>query len=269
MAESMGGIGQAVGSVIGDILGFSANKSSAKKEYQRQKEFAQNQIQWRVKDAQAAGIHPLFALGSQGIGYSPSAMVSDFSNMGQDIGRALYQTATARERRSAEHAQMVRMQYEDDITRRKNELELENMRLNNGLLASELARSAQVGPAPQDPAAPGTADLMANPVIAGRPGTPSISPGEYTDTQIVRSGDNRYALIPSEQTGQTIQDTPMMWQWFWRNNISPPREAWRQLPRAPSGQEWAFNAITGEFYLRRSTRGRPVRAPAWGRGRMY
>lgn len=40
-------------------------------DYERQKEFAQNAIQWRVADAKKAGLHPLYALSGGGASYSP------------------------------------------------------------------------------------------------------------------------------------------------------------------------------------------------------
>lgn len=42
--------------------------------YERQKEFAQNAIQWRVADARKAGLHPLYALQGGGASYSPGAV---------------------------------------------------------------------------------------------------------------------------------------------------------------------------------------------------
>lgn len=58
-----------------------------------QREFAKHGIQWKVEDAQAAGLHPLAALGAQTS--SPSAVSVggeapkfDFGSLGQDLGRA-------------------------------------------------------------------------------------------------------------------------------------------------------------------------------------
>lgn len=73
-----------------------------------QREFAQMGIRWRVEDAKAAGLHPLFALSGGGAAFAPSPQLvhgapprleaaeevaprgSTFmSQMGQDLGRAL------------------------------------------------------------------------------------------------------------------------------------------------------------------------------------
>ena len=71
--------GSGIGSAIGGY--FDASSASNKKNdfaanaqglnYAHQKEFAQNGIRWKVEDAKAAGIHPLFALGAQGATFSP------------------------------------------------------------------------------------------------------------------------------------------------------------------------------------------------------
>lgn len=44
--------------------------------YEMQREFAQNGIRWKVADAQAAGLHPLYALGGGGAAFAPSGIVS-------------------------------------------------------------------------------------------------------------------------------------------------------------------------------------------------
>lgn len=69
-----------------------------------QREFAQMGIQWRVADAKAAGLHPVYALTGGGAAYAPSPTVVHDAprvqapdvtvdnwagQMGQDLGRAL------------------------------------------------------------------------------------------------------------------------------------------------------------------------------------
>lgn len=69
-----------------------------------QKEFAQHGVRWRVEDAKAAGLHPLFALGAQGAQYSPSAVVgaspmgTAISQAGQSLGRAVQAQETDAQR---------------------------------------------------------------------------------------------------------------------------------------------------------------------------
>lgn len=97
-----GSIAGPVGSVIGGLIGAAgsligtsmSNKASAKAQEESnrlQKEYAQNQIQWRVEDAKKAGIHPLYALGAQGISYQPlqSADVNGIAEAAQSVNRGL------------------------------------------------------------------------------------------------------------------------------------------------------------------------------------
>lgn len=92
------GVGKIVGSVIGaggsllgGALSDSRNQAYAnamwQKNYDAQKEFAQNSIQWRVQDAKKAGIHPLYAMG-QTPGYTPSDS-SYSSAYGEGVSRAM------------------------------------------------------------------------------------------------------------------------------------------------------------------------------------
>lgn len=65
------------------------------REYQRQKEFAQNQIRWRVDDAKAAGLHPLYALGQSSAAYSPSTFIPGQSETGSFSSDGLGATVSA------------------------------------------------------------------------------------------------------------------------------------------------------------------------------
>lgn len=80
-------------SLVGDVLGMRAGtrtsrrnirydreqattaygrfKESSALDYERSKEFAQNQAQWRTDDAEAAGVHPLFAMGAGTTSFQP------------------------------------------------------------------------------------------------------------------------------------------------------------------------------------------------------
>lgn len=53
-----------------------------------QKEFAQHGIQWRIEDAKAAGVHPMYALGGGGAAFSPNPVVMPFT-AGNELGESL------------------------------------------------------------------------------------------------------------------------------------------------------------------------------------
>lgn len=126
-----------------------------------QKEFAQSGIRWRLADAKAAGVHPLYALGGAGATYSPSAISLDvpraqapqveayrsrdtlgpaLAAAGQDVGRAMMATYTQGQRDEA-FEQSVR-----DVT-------LQNYTLRNELLMSQIAK-LKANPNPPFPMVP-------------------------------------------------------------------------------------------------------------------
>lgn len=103
-------------SIVGGLFNRQASKDAAHaqrvaadRQIQMQKDFAQQGIRWRVDDAKAAGIHPLYALGAQTPSYTPTTQTfaadNSFGNAmasaGQDIGRAINSTRTAPERADA------------------------------------------------------------------------------------------------------------------------------------------------------------------------
>lgn len=124
------------------IGGFMGQKSAEQQQAQQialQKEFAKNAIQWKVADAKAAGVHPLYGLGANTVSFQPNLVGADpmgqaFSDMGQDLSRAVEVAQSAPERVYNKAAQA---------------LALERAGLENDLLRSQIARntlSAQVPP---------------------------------------------------------------------------------------------------------------------------
>lgn len=109
-----------------------ANEAAALRQEQLQKEFAQSGIQWKVRDAEQAGIHPLYALGANTTSYQPTNVgggAADFSfvsEAGQNIGRAIDAT-----RSTPASALAIRL----------GETQLEGARLDNDLKRTQLASS--------------------------------------------------------------------------------------------------------------------------------
>lgn len=105
---------------------------------QMQLDFAQQGIRWKVDDAKAAGIHPLYALGANTVSYSPvslgggsdSSLGNAMAAAGQDLSRAINTTRTSSERSSA---------FEKTV----QNLTLQKMGLENDLLASQVAKLRQ------------------------------------------------------------------------------------------------------------------------------
>lgn len=89
-------IGPGLGSALGGIVGAATDYRIAQQNQDMQREFAQQGVRWRVEDAKAAGVHPLYALGSGVTPFSPQS--TSFSEAGQNIGRAAFSGKTEAER---------------------------------------------------------------------------------------------------------------------------------------------------------------------------
>lgn len=106
----MGLLGDAFKSLVGPVVDlFGARQQEKSQEgihrenVALQKEFAQHGIRWKVEDAQAAGVHPLFALSGMPASYSPAIPVGSpvgeaLSRMGQNLSRAVAAQETVEQR---------------------------------------------------------------------------------------------------------------------------------------------------------------------------
>lgn len=244
-----------------------------------QKEFAQHGIRWRVEDAKAAGVHPLFALGGSTATYSPSALslhgaVPDNSlgqglaQAGQDIGRAIDATRTERERREARAEAVNR-------ANQLGALELERAGLENDLLRSQIAKlnHTQVGPPMPSGVLPSAMpvevqqldplpgyEVKRQEIPAVQPNWPSQGAGAFPELNWMRTPTG-YQPVPHPQALEDPDiSNPSAWPWFFRNQMlpslglggSPPPD--RFLPGGAVG--WSWSTLNQEW--------RPVFSkPSW------
>ena len=105
-----------------------AAKSAAAGDRAWQQKLLQNQIQWRMQDARAAGVSPAVALGGSVVGSGTSSPTPQIQNelhhMGQGVGRAAASMLTPAQQS-------------------EQNLRLENMKLQNDLLKTQVAGSIQ------------------------------------------------------------------------------------------------------------------------------
>lgn len=108
-----------------------------------QKEFAQHGVRWKVADAEAAGLHPLAALGAQTNSFSNvvggSGDTNDYAAMGQNLGRSIDAGSTSGERQDRMGAA---------IARTAQVFSLEKMNLENEQLKSQIALTRSQLPPP-------------------------------------------------------------------------------------------------------------------------
>lgn len=213
-----------------------------------QREFAQNGIQWRVQDAEKAGIHPLAALGGGGASFSPisidspvdHSMADFYRDAGQNIGRAISSTETENERR------LRQLQIEGI------ELDLENKMLENMMKASELHR---MGNSPAFPGAdnfiPGQGDSGASVKVepskrtASQPGRLAQEAGWRPDVSYSRTDTGLAPMIPEGLSESLEDDFIGKLMWRMRNQLipnisgkgSPPKS---QLPKGYDRWDWSY-----------------------------
>nr|QJB18935.1 MAG: DNA pilot protein [Microvirus sp.] len=170
-------------SILGGVLGGDRQDKAAETQYQHQKEFAQNAIQYKVADATAAGINPYYALGATTTSYSPTTVGDGgigkgLSDASQDIGRAAAATQTAEEKTS-------------DFTKKAQALSLTKSGLENELLATQLAKQrSQIGPP-----VPGL-----NKNASGQPAVDVSPDGEPIKNKNL---ENQNEAIPKHKTART------------------------------------------------------------------
>lgn len=143
IGAAIGGISSLIGGMMNNAAqervnaeNRAATAEANEKNYQAQKEFAQQGLRWKVEDANAAGVHPLYALGAPSQSFSPSyvgstsqastSMGEGLSRMGQDIGSAVSATKTTGE-----------LAYDAAL----QGLQLERASLENDLLRSQIMRT--------------------------------------------------------------------------------------------------------------------------------
>lgn len=262
----LGAIISAGASLLGGALGRRSQQNVADDNARLQREFAQHGIRWRVADALAAGVHPLYAMGANVPTYSPTSFYSDplgegISAAGQDIGRAVEATRTKEERVSS-HA-----------TRLQN-LQLERAGLENDLLRMQIAseQAKLYPPNPPFPSAegsgvsfPGQGQVLE--VEPSRePGVHRDSRysmgGVYPDVQFGFSGSGQSPYPPQGLIEDQEVTNPLFLEWIWNNRIAPYWNVPLGKGKPPSDEllppdayGWRWSPTAQEWH--------PVYSPNW------
>lgn len=246
------------GSLLGGILGNNSQAKANKANIAFQREMGQNSIQWRVADANKAGVHPLYALGAPTMSASPSSVGYDWgpalSNAGQDISRAIDARNTKKER-----AKLTALEHENMIL--QNHKLRSEIHVNEQAALSEQARRnlTQVGPPEPRIGASEWASLGGDAgVVDYQPATPIVGskdnrarePGEITDYGFIRNDHGGLTVAPSKDAkDRTEDDIIQQIAWATRNQIlpaftglSPPK-----IPTPISGAKWKWSTITQSF----------------------
>lgn len=245
-------------SLLGGVLGNKSKDKAQQQEYKRQKEFAQSGIQWKVQDAEKAGIHPLYALGAQTSSYAPQSVGgSDYSflgDAGQNIGRAIDSTRSQSQRAQA-------------LAQTAAQIQIEGLQLDNDIKRAQLASSMALtrqpgsGPAFQNPSTmPGLSGLsgqgdtlqidgptlqVEKKISPITPGQPHAELGIAPEVGWYRTANGGIApMVPESLSESFEQDWPSFYQWYYRNKVVPVATP-PEKPRP--GYYWKYNPIYGEY----------------------
>ncbi len=189
---------------IGGLMNMSNQNKLAQRQEDMQREFAQNSIQWRVNDAKKAGIHPVAALGSQGISYNPSYVGGD------DFGGSQASISYTPEKKVDEKTQA----YNDKV----NELNLRMQEANtreaeaNATLAERSLISNPKNTGGVLFGAAQTKGSLINQTGIGHSASPTSMPGQASvnpygvadvnnAVNFTKNMDGSVSLMPSHQTG--------------------------------------------------------------------
>lgn len=197
-----------------------------------QREFAQSGVQWRVEDAKAAGLHPLYALGGQITPYTPQAMqlmTPDQSALGRGIaeaGQSLGRAVQAQQSPSQRAIQQATLEHLVAQTNKENTLA--------AYYASEAARNRQS--ANVSAAIPTAVDVgpfvknVPDEVIHGDPRNPAQTAG-------VHPGMTRYKLPggitlhgPSQAMHDSFEDIPLAaWPFIIKESERNDPQFWHKV----------------------------------------
>lgn len=228
------------------------NRKEARHQEAVQREFATQGVRWKVEDAKAAGIHPLFALGASTQSYSPvstgdyQSPLSSMAEMGQNLSRAAMSTATQEEKTMQQ------------LNIAGAKLDLEGKALDNQIRASQLKNLQAPGTplgTPSNSWLPGMegqgnaasgAILKPAEITMSAPGRYEQEAGTIPSVSWMRNSSGGLSPMPSKDAKERMED--MFWEetkWQLRNSLGPnlgtgsvPPQSY--LPKGYTHWEWDF-----------------------------
>lgn len=265
----LSGGAQAAGGLAGILGGKSdfgerqlrAQQQNAFDNLQFQRDAANFGIRWKVADAKAAGIHPLFALGAPTFNPSPTSISgvgdsggsdigSSISAMGQGIGRAVAATQTNKERDLTAAETLMQQQVIE-----RNGLQNDLLRAQIASLNARTLAGAQVGPGFPSAGGPsgglsGQGDFKIKPAepVSQSPDAPFSEAGPATpEIKWVRSGDGVIARPTDPNLDQSLLN-PEYLRFLAKNRLLGHSKPSRDLLNRefPGAVHWNFR--NGTFY---------------------
>lgn len=188
-------------SLFGGIVGAINQDRAQKQEYERQKEFAQNSIGWRVADAKRSGLHPLAAIGMNSTSYTPLSTAGDPLQEGlTNAGQAIQSGIADRQ------AQMLQMK-QLDLQNKKVQAEIAYLNRLGQSPSNTASQDNKSKPVTQKKISP-PANLNANKVVNEKGKTDNNFTSiieNYQGYYKAYGSANKMNLYPNDQLTDTVE----------------------------------------------------------------
>lgn len=193
-----------VGKMFGDDNGYAERKNDAIRNEDRV--YYLKQLQDRVKDANAAGLHPMAVLGGSGGGYSPSIGIQGGSSGGMDM-------SNTREtlRQMGQNTARAEMATKTATERELENLAIERARRENSLLDAQIAQTwgSFLGQ-------PGTPPMPSGSSV----GAPASSSGPYrSPAGLIKAKPSESVSAMPGDRGLEAAATPALKRYDLSNNV--------------------------------------------------
>lgn len=257
--------------LAGDYLAVDAARKAGQKdraatmwanerEYQMAKEFAQNGIQWKIEDARKAGINPLAAIGATGQSYQGHVMPLSYgqeaeakgrmySNLGQNISRAIGSTMTAKQRMINEEEDNLRLK---EIKYRSKVLDSQMTNIdkpNNPPMPDGMGRTSTGIPGQESPIT-----IIPTGRTAASKGDPSKAFGSVTDWYFRKTPTGLKVAPSPDVQGILANNAVEMLRWEAKHKaqelLNPGiyRPDYNEFP-LPKNKYWKWNFMDQEYQV--------------------
>lgn len=247
--------------IIGAAGGYFASQQSPSaaghkdqaKNRDLQKRFAQKGVQWRVKDAKKAGIHPLAALGANTISYQPQSVFGGGDNtdwasiagdFGQNISRAMSKIQTWQEREAGnvqqeleaenlKQAKLATKGMELEYQQKVNEAAMPPM--GNSPAANALGVVGQdqglvkSGISPNTPGSPPGVQFQPSQVILSQ--KPGLEAGIQPLQSVYINKDGTAYLAPNQQASEAMENDKFTELKYFVGNVVDYGKGWAAYTR--------------------------------------
>lgn len=218
----------------------AANLENARLDRELQKEFAQHGVQWRVADAQAAGVHPLYAMGANVSSATPSSIPvmaetgraegirGAFDQMGQGVRAGL--EGYSNERLAMLTFELKASEARSAIARNDAQAMLDMARADQ--IKMQMAKDAT--PSAASGVQVGLVKGIADQQISARPLSPEITAGSHPGYREYNLGGSFKFLAPVNEEGwsEGMESVPWaMWPGIIADNVRHYGVGW-------IGQAW-------------------------------